>query len=113
MRLTNCKRLVRLASLLCAISASSCATDRERIAAAEAEKANVSIIDEAISIGATSEPIPPAPPQCSGPVRAGVSPDDRADVALVRQDAALTRANSTLAACAAFYEGVRNGRLAR
>lgn len=87
-----------------------CATDRARLADAERAKAAAAVVEEAVAIGAKREPLPAQPGECRGPVRSGVSPADLADEALLKQDAALGRANRTLAACAAFYDRVRGGR---
>lgn len=110
MQLTNWCARAPLACLLCAILASGCATDRARLAAAEQAKAQLGAIDEAATLGAASEPLPPQPPDCRQKVGSGVRGEDRVDVALVKQDRALGRANALLAACAQFYEGVRASR---
>lgn len=63
----------------------------------------------AVEIGSRREPLPAQPTECRGPVRSGVQPDNPADEALLKQDAAIGRANRTLAACAAFYDQIRRG----
>lgn len=63
-----------------------------------------------MAIGAQREPLPPLPVQCAVGVKSGATPDDRADVALTKQDDALTRANKLFSACAALYERVRGAR---
>ncbi len=73
-------------------------------------KARTGVVEEAAAIGAQREPLPPLPAKCAAGVRSGVTPDDRADVALAKQDDALTRANRLFSACAALYERVRGAR---
>lgn len=65
------------------------------------------MIAEAVAIGAQAAQLPPQPRECRGPVSSGVKPEMRVDAALLRQDAAIGRANATLAACSAFYDKIR------
>lgn len=62
---------------------------------------------EILKIQAKRAPIPAQPAECKGPVRSGATEADRVDVALVRLDSALGKANATLAACSAFYDKIR------
>lgn len=110
MQLMNWCARAPLACLLCAILASGCATDRARLASAEQAKARLGALDEAAAIGAEAEPLPPQPAECRQKVSSGVRGGDRVDVALVKQDRALGRANALLAACAEFYDRARTPR---
>jgi hypothetical protein len=90
--------------------ASGCATDRQRLAAAEEAKATETMIAEAIEIGKRQTPFPPFPAECRGTIRTGVVGADRVDVALLKQDRAVSRANETMAACARLYDKLREAK---
>jgi hypothetical protein len=98
-----------LTCLVFATLVSSCATDRNRLSAVEQIKAQDAVIAELIRINAKKVPIPSQPPECRGPVRSGATEADRVDVALIKQDRALGKANATLAACAALYDRIKKG----
>jgi len=91
----------------CAIFLSSCATDAARLKAAEAAKAEASAIGQAAEIGGRAEPLPALPEDCRTAEKSRVKAADRVDVALVKYDAALGRANERVLRCAAFFEAVR------
>jgi hypothetical protein len=110
MKSTNWRPPARLAFLLSAIWASGCATDLDHIRAAEEAKATDLVIAEAIALGAQQVELPKQPRRCYGPIRSGAMPEDRADAALLKQDAALTQANALLAACAKLYEELRKSK---
>ena len=98
--------------LALAISVSGCATDRARITAAEAKKAEAGAVAEAVAIGAIRAPLPELPGDCRRHERAGASDGDRVDRALVKYDSALGRANARVDRCAAWSDEIRAGRAA-
>lgn len=64
-------------------------------------------------VGATIRavsPLPDHPADCSVKERSGVARSDRLDVALVKTDQALTRANSRIARCDTWYKKLREAR---
>lgn len=55
-------------------------------------------------------PLPENPTECAVKERSGVRLDDRLDVALVKTDQALSRANSRSARCDNWYKKLREAR---
>lgn len=84
-----------------------CETDRQTIARAEHAKAENEAVAQAAEILARQNDLPPWPPECTEKEKAGVSRKDKADIAIVKYDQALTRANEKPVRCAGWYETVR------
>lgn len=86
----------------------SCATaDQERLNQAARTTAEAGQVETAI---AQTTQLPSQPDDCDNMERSGVTDGDRLDVALVKTDRALSRANSRVARCAAWYEDLRRSR---
>lgn len=93
------------------LSATSCLTGCEtssnRIAQAGAEKADASMVGQAIASQAS---LPEFPALCRERERAGISKGESKDDVITRYDHALGRANDKLAYCAGWYDETRRGR---
>ena len=86
----------------------SCATaNQERLNQAARDTAEASQVREAID---STTQLPVQPGDCRRNERSGVVQDDRLDVALVKTDRALSRANSRVQRCAQWYEDLRASR---
>jgi hypothetical protein len=82
---------------------SGCAAGN-RLEAAAGKKAEASVVTQALQVD-----LPSQPPECGQPERSGVRQGDRLDVALVKTDRALGRANEKSALCARWYDELRIG----
>lgn len=91
-----------------------CATDkrldRATRAAGEAATAGTTVRVIEATREAAKAPLPPLPGDCTGQERSGVSAEDGADVALVKSDKAIGRANDRVRRCAEFYRKVKEAR---
>lgn len=76
-----------------------------RLNAAGKAKADAGLVDQALASGRAW---PNLPHDCRERERSGVAPGDRLDVALVKTDAALGRANDRVARCAGWYDVVQD-----
>lgn len=80
---------------------------------AAATKANADLVGQAIDQAAVqraaSRLLPDQPSECGHYVRSGVEASDRQDVAIVKTDVALGRANARGAACARWYLDLKKG----
>lgn len=87
----------------------SCATvnPQDRINDAAKKKAEAGQVDQAIE--ATTQ-LPDQPGDCKRNERSGVTDGDRLDVALLKTDRALSRANSRVQRCANWYEDLQKSR---
>lgn len=86
----------------------SCATaDQERLNQAARTTAEAGQVESAIE---QTTQLPPQPNDCENMERSGVTNGDRLDVALVKTDRALSRANSRVARCAAWYDDLKQSR---
>lgn len=84
-----------------------CATDLQaRLERAEREQARADLVDEALQ----QAPLPDWPADCRKREASGVAKGDRLDVALLKSERALGRANARVDRCAGFYDDVREGR---
>lgn len=86
-------------ALLTALFLSACATTEERAASAGAR------LGAALASNAAP---PPLPDDCRKRERSGVRAGDPLDVALIKTDQALGRANNRVARCAAWNDDYRN-----
>lgn len=88
---------------------SSCATvnPKDRINEAARQEAQAGQVDQAIE--ATTQ-LPDQPGDCKRNERSGVTDGDRLDVALVKTDRALSRANGRVQRCANWYEDLKKSR---
>lgn len=90
-----------------ALFLSGCASDKAaRLAAAEATKAEASLVDQALK----PEPLPDLPSDCRKQEQSGVQEGDRLDVAWFKAEDARMRANARVRRCAGFYDRVKTGR---
>ena len=87
------------AILLISVFLSACQTDRDRAMSAGARIG---------AAAAQSQPDPPLPEDCRKRERSGVSLGDPLDLALIKTDQALGRANSRVARCAAWHDTYRS-----
>jgi len=91
-----------------------CAGDKalERAAIAAAKEVDASATARAIEVTqeVSKAPLPPLPGDCTGQERTGVQEADGADVALIKSDRAVGRANDRVRRCAAFYEDIAEAR---
>ncbi|GAB5506700.1 MAG: hypothetical protein Rhirs2KO_18630 [Rhizobiaceae bacterium] len=86
---------------------SGCGSDAaKRLAAAEREKAEAELVDEALGTGE----LPELPADCRRYSASGVTVGDRLDVALLKAERALGRQNARTGRCAAFYDGIKESR---
>lgn len=92
-----------LVSLMAAFL-NACQTAEGRLAAAGRTQAEASLVEQALEASRVS---PPLPADCRKRERSGVADGDRLDVALVKTDQALGRANARVARCAAWHDGLR------
>ncbi|WP_202306361.1 hypothetical protein [Mesorhizobium sp. L-8-10] len=90
-----------------ALCLSGCASNRALLGNAMAGKAGATIAAEAIEEG---REVPDIPADCRRTEAGGVSLGDRLDVALVKTDRALGRANARVLRCAAWHDDYRKGR---
>ncbi len=88
--------------LLAASAASLTSCETTSLGAALGTQKQAALIDKAIAAGQ----IPPYPAACRELVRTGVLAGDRLDVALLKADRALGRANAKIKACAEWYDGI-------
>ena len=90
--------------MLLALSAltflSGCVTAESRIKAAGRTKAEAGMVDAAIR---AARQLPDLPADCTTREASGVRNGDRLDVALVKTDRALGRANARVRRCADWY----------
>lgn len=84
-----------------------CATDwQRRIDEAGQDKARADLVDEALA----AAPLPDLPADCRQREASGIALGDRLDVAVVKAERALGRANGRVGRCAGFYDAVKAGR---
>ncbi|MDS1135166.1 hypothetical protein [Nitratireductor indicus] len=91
-------------ALSMAVFLTGCATVEGRLNAAGATKAEASVVEHAIG---TTNRLPALPEDCRKQERSGVVAGDRLDVALLKTDRALGRANARPTRCAAWYDQLR------
>lgn len=96
-----------VAILLAMISGTGCATVSERVAAAGAQKANASLVGQALAAQAE---LPEFPEACRHRETAGLLRGDTPDDVISKYDHALGRANDKLASCVRWYDETRHGR---
>ena len=89
-----------LLALSALIFLSACVTAEERLGAAGRMKAEADLVDTAIR---ALRPLPDMPADCTAREASGVRKGDRLDVALVKTDRALGRANARVRRCATWY----------
>lgn len=70
------------------------------------DMARADLVDEALA----AAPLPDLPPDCRLREASGVALGDRLDVALLKSERALGRANGRVGRCAAYYDAVKAGR---
>lgn len=87
-------------------SLAGCATDKARIEGAARTSAQAGLVDKAIEAGSKT---PDLPADCRRQERSGVKVGDRLDIAALKTDAALSRANARVARCAAWHDEIRKG----
>ena len=88
----------------------SCATNnQDRLNQAARDTAEASQVDEAIQ---QTRQLPEQPADCKRIERAGIKDGERLDIALVKTDRALSRANNRISRCAGWYEDLRESRKA-
>jgi hypothetical protein len=92
--------------LLTAIFLTGCATADQRIAAAARTKAEAGLVQTAIE---AARHVPGIPDDCRTRERSGVAMGDRLDVALLKTDRALGRANARVERCAAWHDQFKTG----
>lgn len=85
----------------------ACATDRARYLSAVATRADASI---AVQAAEDADDIPDQPADCRKREAAGIGPGDRLDVAVVKYDAALGRANARAIRCAEWHDDLKAAR---
>ena len=79
---------------------SACVTAEDRLRAAGTIQAEAGLVDTAIE---AARQLPDLPADCTTREASGVRKGDRLDVALVKTDRALGRANARVRRCAAWY----------
>jgi hypothetical protein len=89
-----------------AILLSACASAGDRLGRARGEEARADLVDEALGVAA----LPDLPADCRRREASGVKVGDRLDVALLKSERALGRANDRVTRCAGFYDEVRGRR---
>lgn len=89
------------------LSLAGCTTDRARLNAAAATQGDASVTAQAIT---QARRVPSQPKDCGAREHSGVRVGDRLDVALVKTDAALSRANAKGRRCAGWYEDLKQSR---
>ncbi len=77
--------------------------DEDRLWKAVAVTEDARMVTRTIEV---ARPLPPWPGRCRQQERSGVRKGERLDAALVKTDAALGRANTKIAACAGWYDGI-------
>ena len=84
-----------------------CGTDRA-VRLQEAARSDVAsrLVEQAIEAGSG---VPDLPPDCRRRERSGVAIGDRLDVALLKTDSALGRANARITRCASWHDEIRKG----
>ncbi len=96
------------------ISAAGCATDKARLGKAAREKAKADVQSDTIDLAeqerVASRALPALPAECRKRERSGVDLGERVDVALLKTDQALTRANKRTVNCAAWYDTLKTER---
>lgn len=94
--------------LLISMSLTGCGTDRalKRASEAAAKAAEASSTARALEVAqeASKQSLPPLPAYCRERERTGVQGSDGADIALVKSDRAVGRANARTDACARWYD---------
>jgi hypothetical protein len=90
-----------------ALLSSGCASDRAVLGRAFADMARAEAAPAAIESG---RDIPDIPADCRKREASGVREGDRLDVALVKSERALGRANVRIDRCAAWHDDYRAGR---
>ena len=107
-------RLALPLALSVLISAAGCATDSARLGIAARAKATADVQSSTIDLAeqerVASRQLPALPAECRKRERSGVKLGERADVALLKTDQALTRANGRVVNCAAWYDKLKDGR---
>jgi len=92
------------------VSVQGCETSNalKRASIAAAKEAEASRTARVIQVTqeAAKAPLPALPGDCTGQERTGVVDADGADVALVKSDRAVGRANERVTRCAEFYKDV-------
>ena len=84
----------------------ACGTDSAaRLGRAAEAGAKAGLVDQALGAGRAADPLPA---DCRIRERSGVVAGERLDIALIRTDRALGRANDRVARCAAWHDA-RNG----
>ena len=90
------------------MSLTGCGTDRalKRASEAAAKAAEASSTARALEVAqeASKQSLPPLPAYCRERERTGVQGSDGADIALVKSDRAVGRANARTDACARWYD---------
>lgn len=94
-----------------AIFLSACETTSplDRIGQAAGTTADAGQVDAAL---AAARHLPDLPADCREEERSGVTLSDRLDVAVLRGDQALTRANQRVRRCAGWHDDLRASRIA-
>jgi hypothetical protein len=80
-----------------------CTTDSAALNAAASQAASADIVPQAIE---AARRLPELPPDCRRREGSGVAIGDRLDVALLKTDRALGRANDRVTRCAAWFEDI-------
>ena len=96
------------------MSLTGCGTDRalKRASEAAGKAAEASATSRALEVAqeASRAPLPPLPSYCRESERTGVQEADGADIALVKSDRAVGRANARTEACARWYDKTAEAR---
>ena len=96
-----------LTALSMLISLSGCAT-LDRLLRATRVQAQAELVPQALEV---NRPLPDMPADCPAREISGVKVGDRLDVALIKTDAALSRANAKLGRCAGWYGDLQKSRV--
>lgn len=91
-------------ALSTALLSSGCASHGERLGAAKSEIARADLVDQALS----AHQLPDLPADCRVKEVSGVKEGDRLDVALLKSERALGRANARVERCAEFYDSIQD-----
>jgi hypothetical protein len=74
-----------------------------------AREREASLIEKAIAAADTPRvPLPDQPSECPKPEASNVKSGDRLDIAVVKTDAALDRANAKAKACSDWYDSIQS-----
>lgn len=87
------------------LSLTGCEHLSERLAAAKSEEARADVVDLALAVHS----IPDLPADCRKKEASGIKTGDRMDVALLKSERALGRANARVERCAEFYDSIKEG----